>query len=369
MTRQLYSPIVKGKLNDLKALGRISTTARSTVKPLIEAMPLPKGGDIEKHIHNLAHYLVKHVPLGEIYLDFYGLRPDLSTPDGANATIAGFELIKALGRAVTPVYGFGRNDALWPLLSKVVVANARGFCFRIDIDDLDDQAEETWSLILERSAEIGLKPNEIDLILDLRDLKNLELEDLQETVLDFLAVNPRYQQYRTIILSGSSALKTVGNIPKDGIGNVARRELTLWSRLQREVNDGTTLVFSDYGVIHPDFSDQGPNKNINAKIRYTDRGRIMYFRGHGLRHPVKDYTQYHELATQVRDSVGYQGRHFSYGDWYIDAVANFNNTPGSPSTWVLADMNHHLEYTAKQIASLALKVREVTDESELEEMA
>lgn len=369
MARQLYSPIVKGKLNDMKALGRISTTARATVKPLIEAMPLPSGGDIEKHLYKLAHYLVKHVPLGEIYLDFYGLRPDLSVPDGTNATIAGFELVKALGRVVTPVYGFDRNDTLWPLLSKVVDANARGFCFRVDIDDLDDLAEETWSLILERSAVLGLKPSEIDLMLDLRDFNNLELENLQEIVLEFIAINPRHQQYRTIILAGSSALKTVEDIPKDGVGNVARRELTLWSQLQREMHEETTLVFSDYGVIHPDFSDQGPNKYMNAKIRYTDRGRIVYFRGHGLKHPVKDYTQYHELASQVRDSAGYQGRHFSYGDWYIDAVADFNSTPGSPGTWVMADMNHHLEYTAKQMASLSLKVREVADVSGLEEMA
>lgn len=368
MAIQIYSPIVKGKLNDLKALGKISTAARAKTKPIVEAMPLLKNGDIDKHLYKLAHYLVKHVPLGGVYLDFYGLLPDLKTSDGTNATISGFNLVKSLGRIVTPVYGFDRNDALWPLLTSVVEKNDQGFCFRIDIDDLDDQAEDTWSKVLERSAEIGLKPNEIDLMLDMRDLRNIDLNEIRNVVLDFLAINPGVQQYRTIIFAGSSALKTVSEIPIDDLGEVTRRELTLWSRLQRNVPEDTTLVFGDYGIVHPDFSDQGPNEYMNAKIRYTARGRIIYFRGHGLRHPVKDYAQYHALAAKVRDSRSYHGRNFSYGDWYIDAVADFNSTPGHPGTWVLADMNHHLEYTAKQMSDLVTKVREVADESELEEI-
>jgi hypothetical protein len=206
-------------------------------------------------------------------------------------------------------------------------------------------------------------------MLDLRDLKKHDLDELQDIVRDFFKINPRIRGYRSIILAGSSALKTVSEVQQDGIGHVVRRELTLWSRVQREVSRDLPLVFGDYGVIHPDFSDQGPNKYMNAKIRYTDRGRIVYFRGHGLKHPVKDYVQYHGLAAQVRDSAAYRGREFSYGDWYIDAVADFNSTSGHPGTWVLADMNHHLEYTTMQMSRLVSKVLQVADEAELEEMA
>ena len=369
MARQLYSPIVKGKLNDLKALGMISGVARTLIKPSIEAMPLPKGGDIDKHLHKLAHYLVKHVPLGEIYLDFYGLLPGQKVADGRDATVAGFKLVKALGRTVTPVYGFGRDDSLWRDLIQIVESNAQGFCFRVDVDDLEDMAEDTWGQILERGAELGLRPNQIDLMVDLRDVAKFEFDELQGIVEDFFAINPNVRGYRSVILAGSSALKTVGDIPKDGVDHVARRELTLWSRVQREVVPDLPLVFGDYGVIHPEFSDQGPNKNVNAKIRYTDRGRIIYFRGHGLLHPVKDFAQFHALAAQVRESSAYQGPQFSYGDSYIDAVAEFNTTSGNLGTWVLADMNHHLEYTTLQMSKLVPKVLQVANEAELEEMS
>lgn len=369
MARQLYSPIVKGKLNDLKALGMVSGTARAQVKPLIEAMPLPRGGDIDKHLYKLAHYLVKHVPLGEIYLDFYGLLPGQKIADGTDATIAGFKWMKALGRTVTPVYGFGRDDSLWQGMIPIVESNAQGFCFRIDVDDLDDLAEDTWGQILERSAELKLRPNQIDLMIDLRDVMKFEFDELQGIVADFFGINPNIRGYRSVIMAGSSALKTVGDIPKDGVGHVVRRELSLWTRVQREVVPDLPLVFGDYGVIHPEFSDQGPNKNVNAKIRYTDRGRIIYFRGHGLLRPEKDFAQYRTLAAQVRDSGVYQGPQFSYGDRYIDLVADFNATSGNLGTWVLADMNHHLEYTTLQMSKLVQKVLQVADEAELEEMA
>lgn len=369
MAQQLYSPIVKGKLNDLKALGMISGAARALIKPSIEAMPLPKGGDIDKHLYKLAHYLVKHVPLGEVYLDFYGLLPGQRVADGRDATVAGFQLLKALGRTVTPVYGFGRDDSLWQHLVPIVESNAQGFCFRVDVDDLDDVAEDTWAHILERGAELGLRPNQIDLMIDLRDVTKFELDELQDIVDDFFAISPNLRGYRSVILAGSSALKTVAEIPKDGVGHVARRELALWSRVQREIVPDLPLVFGDYGVIHPEFSDQGPNKNVNAKIRYTDRGRIIYFRGHGLLRPVKDFAQYRALAAQVRESSAYQGPQFSYGDAYIDAVADSNTTAGNLATWVLADMNHHLEYTTMQMSKVVPKVLHVADEAELEEMA
>lgn len=369
MARQLYSPIVKGKLNDLKALGMVSGSARAHVKPLIEAMPLPKGSDIDKHLHKLAHYLVKHVPLGEIYLDFYGLLPGQKVANGTDATVAGFRLVKTLGRIVTPVYGLGRDDLLWQSLIPIVKSNAQGFCFRVDVDDLDDLAEDTWEQILGRGAELGLRPSQIDLMVDLRDVTKFEFDELRGIVGRLFAINPNIRGYRSVILAGSSALKTVGDIPKDGVDHVARRELTLWSQVQREVIPDFPLIFGDYGVIHPEFSDQGRNQNVNAKVRYTDRGRIIYFRGHGLLRPVKDFGQYHVLAARVRDSSAYQGPQFSYGDSYIDAVADFSTTSGNLGTWVLADMNHHLEYTTLQMSKLVPKVLQVADEAELEEMA
>jgi len=52
---------------------------------------------------------------------------------------------------------------LWPLLCTEVQKMGRGFCFGIDIDDLDERSEETWEAVLERGAQLDLTPNAIDM--------------------------------------------------------------------------------------------------------------------------------------------------------------------------------------------------------------
>lgn len=362
---QLYSPIVKGKLNDLKAVERLSEDTRSKIKPLIEILPLPKKDlDIEKHLNKFVNYVEKYAQGGDMFIDLYGLAPKMKMPDGLDATLKGFSLLKERGIALTPTYGFERDDDLWESLSVVVKDFGNGFCFRIDIDDLDDQAEATMEQIIDRSSQLGMKPKNVDLLIDLRDLADHDLNELKERVLDFLALIPQGMKYRSIILAGSSALKTVKDIPMDGVADIHRKELHLWINVQRDIPESLSMIYGDYGVIHPDFIEMtGPNKYMNAKIRYTNQGRITYFRGHGLLHPVTDYEQYRELADNVRNSSNFMGGEFSNGDQYVEDVADHNESTGSPATWVLADMNHHIAYTTMQMEMLVSRVR--VEEAEL----
>jgi hypothetical protein len=372
---QLYSPIIKGKLNDLKAVDRLSSDARSRIKPLIEAMPLPaKNKGLDEHLEKFVKYIVKYANVEEFFVDFYNLPPHLKTQDGINATLAGYHLLEEQGAPVTPTYGFERDDdlqrdeKLWESLSAVVTIFGRGFCFRIDIDDLDDQAENTMNQVIARSSQLGLKPKDVDLFIDLRDLAGCDLVELKGLVLDFLQLIPQGQEYRSIILAGSSALKYVTDIPDEESMDVIQHELRIWGEIQLDVPESLTLVYGDYGVIHPDFSEAGNSKYMKAKIRYTSKGKITYYRGHGLRHPVNDYEQYYELAGRVKSASEYMGRDFSFGDQYIDDVADRSIRHGAPANWVLADMNHHLEYTAMQMIGLVNKVRAVEDQLELEEL-
>lgn len=366
-SKQLYSPIIKGKLNDLKAIERLPEDTRSKIKPLIEILPLPKkeNSDIEKHLNKFVNYVEKYAQGGDMFIDLYGLKPKMRTPGGLDATLSGFRLLKERGISLTPTYGFERDEELWDLLGDVVENFDNGFCFRIDIDDLDDLADSTMGQVIDRSSQLGLKPKDVDLLIDLRDLADHDLDELKERVIDFLMLIPKGMKYRSIILAGSSALKTVTNIPKDGFAHILRKELHLWINLQRDIPESLSLIYGDYGVIHPDFIEMtGPNKNMNAKVRYTHQGRITYFRGHRLLRPVTDYEQYRELADNVRNSSGFMGGDFSNGDQYVENVANHIESTGSPATWVLADMNHHIVYTTMQMESLVGKVR--VEEAELE---
>lgn len=357
--KSIYVPVVKAKLNDLKALGAMTLSVRAGTRPLIDVMPPARDQSVDERLAQAAGYIVKFVPFGPLIVDFYGL-VGLRTSDDSSATIAGFRELKGRGRPVVPAYGFQRDDNIWSDLAQIAQDFEQGFCFRIDRDDLDDQSEETWSQILERSSQLGLSPPEIDLVIDLRAIERENLPQLQDQVLDFLHMGPQASSYRNIAVVGSSALRTVTDVEEDGEQDIARNELLLWSDLERDLPDALSLKFGDYGVVHPEFSDRGSAKHINGKIRYTCGARIRYFRGHKL---LGDYAQYHEIAARVRNSGLFMGRGFSYGDKYLDEVANFHRSHGSPGTWVLADMNHHLEYTAAQMRRLVETIRSASNEN------
>jgi hypothetical protein len=352
--RPIYAPVVKAKLNDLKALGALPLSDKAKIRPLIDVMPPTKKQCVEDRLAQAAHYVAKYVPLGDLTVDFYGVA-GLLTADGRDASIAGLEELIARGRRVIPAYGFQRNDEAWGPLRKVIRKLSSGFCFRIDVDDLDDQSEDTWAQIIERGNELSLSMGDTDLFIDLRSISVDEVPALKEEVLDFLHMGPSVPSYRSVTIAGSSALKTVTDVPEDGDTDVSRQELELWGDLARDLPDSITLTYGDYGVVHPEFSDRGSAKNINGKIRYTRGGRIRYFRGHRLH---GDFAQYHVLANRVRDSGLFLGRSFSYGDRYLDDVADFRAKSGSPGTWVLADMNHHLQYTCAQMTGLAASIRD-----------
>jgi len=355
MPTHLYVPIIKGKTNDLKAVAKVSQASKSLVKPMLEIVPVPPDSNVDDHLHSFAHNVLKYGHTKNLFVDFYGFLPGQKLKDGLDATIAGFRLLRTKGVVLTPAYGFDRDDALWTPLRAEVKKFGQGFCFRVDIDDLDDRSEETWEAIIERSAELGLLPEQIDLMIDLRYVGEIKSDILRNLVVDFLAFMPAGSKYRSLILSGSSALKEVSSIPKDGVGDVVRNELQLWMQLQADLYGLSSFTYSDYGVVHPESTMVGPNKNANAKIRYTTKGKIKIYRGHRLADAPK-YHQYRLLADQVRNSADYRGRTFSAGDRYIDNCADMNVGTGNLGTWVFVDMNHHIENTVVQIGKLTTTI-------------
>lgn len=87
MNSAIYVPVIKGKKNDVIALGKLPLQIRSRVKPLIEAMPVNlKKSKIDEHVFKFCDYIKKNAPIGEMFVDFYGLMPEATTEDGTNAT-------------------------------------------------------------------------------------------------------------------------------------------------------------------------------------------------------------------------------------------------------------------------------------------
>lgn len=143
--------------------------------------------------------------------------------------------------------------------------------------------------------------------------------------------------------------------------------MRIWARLAADLAMGTELLYSDYGIVHPDFAadDMPVGGTANCKIRYTTDNDILIFRGHKR---AGDSGQPFELARKVRVHSAYCGPDYSFGDDYIDRVADPDDAtgPGNLGNWVLADMNHHLTFAARQIDQLLANIESAETEEEVE---
>jgi hypothetical protein len=364
---QIYIPVIKGKKNDLVALGNLSSICKKEVKPLIELLPTPDNSTFENHVAKFVGNIMKEYPEGPIVVDMYGVRPGETNSEGTSALIYAFNSLYLSGRAFTPCYGFERDDSVWLKLRELIHKLKNGFAFRIDYDDLDDVAEETWVQILNRMAYVGATADNVDLLIDLRYLDDQKSAEAFNVVSQFLDLCPGGMNFRSTAVLGSSALKMVSSIPKDGIGKIERTELNIWLNLSRRYEGQIPLVYGDYGIIHPDFSDIGPSPKATGKIRYTFGSEIIYFRGHSLFKP-SDFPQYRVLSSKVMSSAAYRGARFSYGDSYIADCASSVAGTGNLGTWVAMDMNHHLEVACRQMVAVRKHVVKAFSAIQLSEM-
>jgi hypothetical protein len=255
--------------------------------------------------------------------------------------------LNALNLNFQPVYGFDRDDVNWPLVLSQGKASG-GMLLRLDLDDLEFM-DDTFDRIQDLTLR-GLDTRQMDVMVDLRGLSVNSSLSAAESTAQFLDSLSTSFNVRNTIVAGSSAPKTVAEIPKNSNLGIYRNELNVWANL-RARNLPLEVTFGDYGVIHPDFTDLTPSPHINGKIRYTKGKHIHIFRGHSLRLDDK-YEQYRKLAHSVMNSGHYEGHKFSTGDRFIYDCASGQASTGSPGTWVFNDQNHHFTYSISQMIRL-----------------
>jgi hypothetical protein len=71
----LYTPILKGKANDLKALGRLPRPLASYMLPMVELLAPNEGERIDANCGRLSSQLRKHCPLQTVSLDLHSIAP------------------------------------------------------------------------------------------------------------------------------------------------------------------------------------------------------------------------------------------------------------------------------------------------------
>lgn len=355
-TKILYTPILKGKGNDLKALGKLPRSLSAHVHPLVELLSPNDDETVEASCVRFAHQLRKHCPLQPMSIDLHSIAPKHTTNDGSPALEALCSSLRGLGIMFTPVFGFDHEPELWERVVKIAAREARGLTFRLRVDDVE-AGEDSIADLIERLRDFRIPTSDTNLLIDLESVGSLDavaLVRLRGLTQDFVDTALSAANFRLVSVIGSSMPRDVGEVPKEGSMPYYRQEMPLWLNVAAGVRS-EVIAFGDYGIIHPNFTDKIIATNANAKIRYTKGLHQHIFRGYSLKQGLK-YGQYHDLAQRVVDSSVYIDRDHSYGDDYVWRCANREAGCGNLGTWVEVDMNHHLVYVAAQLPKLVTQV-------------
>lgn len=345
----VYCPVIKGKVNDIKAVAFVSPALSSNIKPLFELPPFKPTDDPERVLAKFAMRLRKLHGNRRAYVDFPLLRPGARARSGESALSVAYGQLNMLLVPFEPVFGFDRDDSCWGLVIAQAISSG-GMLLRLDRDDIDFP-QDTIEKVVDLTAR-GLDPRMVDIMIDRRALTDrVETVAAASATADFIDDLFRVVQVRRVLVAGSCAPKNVSVVERDSHGAIHRHELDLWAHVASE-RLPIQPIFADYGVIHPDFSDLTLATHINGKIRYTAGAEIHIHRGHSLRLFDK-FEQYRTLAADVLRRPYYKGSAFSYGDRYVYECATGQAGTGNAGTWVLVDQNHHITLTAMQFQRLA----------------
>lgn len=355
-----YVPVIKSKANDIDAIVRSSSLTHASIKPLLEPAISIEDNQVRTDLSKAADAILKHLPEIPFYFDPLSFEAEFRQ-------LASIRHLAQEGRQVSPTFGVHRLPSNANALKDIIQPYSLPLGIRVELQDMDESPEVSWSKIIEFSAEMEINAGNIELILDLRHIVADKANRISASVLNFITLPPEHLRPRSITLVGSSAVASVSGIGIDGQSPVRRVERDVWMNINFELDGLRTIQFGDYGILNPDFVFSGPNLNANAKIRYSHGAFHQVFRGHGLYRPAR-FGQYHDLAKRVVDSKWFAGSAFSYGDSYIAACAAGIDGPGNLATWVKVDTNHHLEVVSQQTKLLITELSTVVSSEQLIEL-
>lgn len=352
-----YTPVLKWKLGEQKAIEELEIPVKQDLTPMIEIPPVDWDFENEVPKKTIDEHLSK---VGESLerswgLDDYPVFVDLNYIDATDRLQNGqhplnFVLQEARNRniRVIPVTSSARDQAYQNEIISAHHQDKNGICFRLKEDDFSDIQTSIDTLL----SSLQVNPTEVDLILD---YEYVNPNDQNRTFLFLTSIirsTPYLNQWRNLVLIGTSFPSDLSAVGSNSIDTIERTERLIWRRLH-SASIGRIPSYGDYGISNPAPFEADPRFiNMSANIRYTAADKYIIFKGR----MIKRFggTQYFQLANQVVLHPEYSGSGFSAGDSYIQEVANNNDGPGNATSWRKSGTNHHLTFIVNELSSVFL---------------
>ncbi|AFE57666.1 hypothetical protein Q7S_07110 [Rahnella aquatilis HX2] len=366
-----YVPILKTKRAEFSAISQLSQYVKSKFIPLFEIEPVaidPDLGTPDKsyndHLNDFGRKLSTSCSaFPVIYIDGILIEDQFISSGDLYPITNAIGQARAAGLHIVPVSSPTRNVNYLNEIDKLVQDE---ICLRLTVTDLANP-----QLISRYVSRLNIPYQNIDVVIDLRD--SITDDNLQsgqsQTLAAGLINNLQYlNSFRRVILAGGSFPVDLSQI-SIGVYSQPRLEWLLWQALHTGSVLIRQVIYSDYGVQHPDYTRLATRfPSVSASVRYTGNDYFWVFRGKKANQ--YGYEQYGAHSADIVVHSDYSGPQFSTGDQdiydyaqvYAQYLHNQNQTPppnpssyykfGSAEVWRRIGQNHHITKVVDQLANL-----------------
>jgi hypothetical protein len=270
MNDATYTPILKTKRGEAKALIQLEVQVKRRIIPFFDILALKadssNGNDVHVHMVKQAINIVSAwKQRGPCYVDLFDVIPGARGVNGTHPASIVYEKLASNLVEFIPVVGIERDVAYKLAVRDAVIAGADALAVRLDSEDI--QLPSTLNGRITRLvAEIGALNLPIHIFLDFRSIEGVDSDVIQMQVTRAIGELRKLNPAR-IVFAASAMVSNMGNYKKETLNILPRRDFLTWNLISSNQPD---LDYADYGVVHPDYFDFDP-KLIKpaAKIRYT----------------------------------------------------------------------------------------------------
>lgn len=359
-----YVPIFKAKQGEFRALQNISEITKNKLTPFFD-IPRQESNDqksLEKYLSKKALDLSKAAARFDFsFVDFYDLQLDLRTNDGQHYLDYFFSELSEHNTNAIPVLGLDRDQDYLDSIYNLLKEDINTICIRLLANDIatPSPTNEEIKKILDF---LKIRPCDVHLLLDFRDISDLNISEKKEDTINFLKQLNEINAWLTLIVSASSFPENLSGVDRYSEQLIPRLEFKMWKQIltmYKNKQIERLPTFSDYCICHPTLLDYRLEYNPSASIRYTSQEDWLILKQAGLKRKIngrlkRDFSQFHALSSRLCGDSRYYGPDYSYGDKYIFDCARRTDRPGNLTTWREVGTSHHITVVVDQISNLAV---------------
>lgn len=354
MNEFVYTPIIKTKRGEAKALVELDSSVKKKIIPFFDVLALKadtqNGNDVHEHmVKQSLNIVAAWKQKGPCYIDLFDVTPSARGLNGNHpATIVHETIFSNLVDAI-PVVGIERDIAYKLAIRSVIASGVGAIAIRLDTEDT-----QLPSLLAPRIsqlvAELGATELPLHIFLDFRSIELVATDTIQMLCSKAL-IELRKLKPARIVFAASAIVPNMAKFKRNSLNRVARRDFLTWSLMAQSDLD---LDYADYGVVHPDYFDFDPRMiKPAAKIRYTADSEWLIVKGSCWR---DDTSQHHALSKMLLAEKEFRDDG-CWGSQYITSAALGRTKYGTLETWVTIDQNAHITHTVKQVASISIATK------------